>query len=76
MCYNSNRKDKPSMKKIEKVKDSFHNFIWWTGIVGKVVMFQVSVVLMVLGILYITNFRISIQPIIHTVSPIIEEAHE
>jgi hypothetical protein len=61
------------MTKVQQVKDSVHNFLWWTGIVAKVLMFQAAVVLMVLGIFYISNFKVTISPIVQTVSPIVEE---
>lgn len=60
------------MTKIEKVKDSVHNFIWWTGIVAKVVMFQVALALMVMGVLYALNFTVTISPMVKTISPIVE----
>lgn len=58
------------MTKVQKVKDSVQNFLWWAGIVGKVLMFQVAVILIVLGIFYIANFKVTIEPIVKVVSPI------
>ncbi|TVL99541.1 MAG: hypothetical protein CV087_17430 [Candidatus Brocadia sp. WS118] len=58
------------MTKVQKIKDDIHNFLWWAGIVGKVVMFQVGVALMVMGVLYITNFKITIEPLVKVISPI------
>lgn len=60
------------MTKIEKVKDTVKNFIWWTGIVAKVVMFQVALALMVMGVLYALNFTVTISPMVKTISPIVE----
>lgn len=61
---------------MKQAKENMKTFIFWASVTSKVVMFQVATALMVLGILYLMNFRISIQPIITTVSPIVEEAHE
>ena len=55
-----------------QVKDSIHNFVWWTGIVAKVIMFQVAVALMVLGICYLANFRLQLVPLVQTISPVAE----
>lgn len=61
------------MTKIEKAKDSVKNFVWWTSIVGKVVMFQVALALMIMGVLYALNFRVEIKPVITVISPIVTE---
>ena len=59
-------------QKMLAVKDSVQNFLWWTGIVAKVLMFQVALALMVMGVLYILNFRVEIKPLVQTISPIVE----
>lgn len=61
------------MTKLEKAKDSIKNFAWWTSIVGKVVMFQVALALMIMGVLYIGNFRLEIKPVTTVISPIVTE---
>lgn len=61
------------MTKLEKAKDSVKNFVWWTSIVGKVVMFQVALALMIMGVLYALNFRVEIKPVITVISPIVTE---
>lgn len=58
------------MTKIEKVKDSLHNFVWWTGIVAKVLMFQIALSLMICGVLYVLNFQVTIEPIVKVISPL------
>lgn len=60
------------MTKLEKAKDSVKNFVWWTSIVGKVVMFQVALALMILGVFYCLNFKVQIVPLVQVVSPIVE----
>lgn len=61
------------MTKLEKAKDSFKNFVWWTSIVGKVVMFQVALALMILGVFYCLNFKVQVVPLVQTISPVVEE---
>lgn len=60
------------MTKIEKAKDSIKEFAWWTGIVAKVVMFQVALALMIMGVLYVLNFTVTISPVVKVISPIVE----
>lgn len=60
------------MTKVQQLKDSVHNFIWWTHIVGKILMFQVALALMVMGVLYALNFTVTISPMVKVISPIVE----
>ena len=60
------------MTKIEKAKDSIKEVAWWTGIVLKVVMFQVALALMIMGVLYLLNFTVTISPVVKVISPIVE----
>lgn len=62
------------MTKTQLVKDNVKNFLWWTGIVAKVVMFQVALALMIMGVLYVLNFTVTISPVVKVISPIVEEA--
>lgn len=62
------------MTKTQQVKDNVKNFLWWTGIVAKVVMFQVALALMIMGVLYVLNFTVTISPVVKVISPIVEEA--
>lgn len=56
-----------------QIKDALHDFIWNAKYVGKVVMFQVALVLMILGVLYIGNFRLELKPVVTVISPIVTE---
>lgn len=60
------------MTKTQLVKDNVKNFLWWTGIVAKVVMFQVALALMICGVLYVLNFKVSIEPLVTVISPVAE----
>jgi hypothetical protein len=50
-------------------KDTIHDLL----IVGKVFLYQVMFILMVCGVLYLTNFTVQVSPRI--VSPIVEEGN-
>lgn len=62
------------MTKLEQTKDAFHNFIWNAKLVLKVVMYQIALALMILGVLYVTNFKVSIVKNVQVISPIVEGA--
>lgn len=56
-----------------QIKDSIHDFIWNAKYVLKIVMFQVALALMICGVLYVLNFRVSIEPLTTVISPVVEE---
>ena len=55
-------------------KDAVHNLFWNAKYVGKVLVFQAALVLMILGVFYISNWSIKITPNVTIVSPIVEGA--
>lgn len=55
-----------------QIKDSIHDFIWNAKYVLKVLMFQVALVLMICGVLYVLNFRVSVEPVVTVISPVAE----
>ena len=65
-------------QKMQEVKDKVQDIFWMTKIVAKVVFYQIVVVLVAMGILYATNFKLSITKNVSIISPIptVEVAHE
>ena len=55
------------------IKDAWLDFIYHFVYISKVVLFQVALVLMILGVFYIGNFKVSITPNVTIISPIVEE---
>ena len=55
-----------------QLKDSIHDFIWNAKYVGKILMFQVALALMICGVLYVLNFKVSIEPLVTVISPVAE----
>lgn len=59
--------------KMQVLKDNVQDFWLMTKIVCKVIGIQVLIVLVAAGVCYFSNFRVTIQPIVQTISPIILE---
>jgi hypothetical protein len=55
-----------------QIQDSIHDFIWNAKYVLKVLMFQVALALMICGVLYVLNFKITVSPLVTTISPVPE----
>lgn len=66
------QKGQLSMTKVQ-LKDSIHDFIWNAKYVGKVIMFQAALALMILGVFYCLNFKVQVVPLVQTISPVVEE---
>lgn len=63
------------MKKINTFLHVEVPYFWGQVLYGfKFIMVEVMIVLMAFGVLYVTNFRISINPVVTTISPIVEGA--
>ena len=58
--------------KMQEVKDKVQDTIWMTKIVAKVVFYQIVVVLVAFGVLYVSNYKVTITPNVQVVSPIVE----
>lgn len=56
----------------QKVTDAFLDFKYHFIYVSKVLMFQAALILMILGVFYICNFKVQVVPLVQVVSPIVE----
>jgi len=61
------------MKIKQETKDKIQDTFWMTKIVAKVLFYEVVLALVVMGVLYATNFKISLTPNITVLSPISTE---
>lgn len=59
-------------QKMLAIKDKVQDTIWMTKIVAKVIFYQIVIVLVAMGILYATNFRVEVKPNVQVISPIVE----
>jgi hypothetical protein len=57
----------------QALKDKVQDTFWMTKIVAKVLFYEVVLALVVMGVLYMTNFRINIVPLVTTISPLSQE---
>lgn len=57
----------------QQVKDKVQDTIWMTKIVAKVIFYQIVVVLVAFGVLYCSNYKVTVTPNVQTISPIVTE---
>ena len=61
------------MKKIKTFLDvDLPDFFTKLMVILKVIFYEVLIILVAFGILYLTNFRIRIEPMVKIISPIVE----
>jgi hypothetical protein len=61
------------MKIKQETKDKIQDTFWMTKIIVKVLFYEVVLALVVMGVLYATNFKITVSPLVQTISPISTE---
>lgn len=61
------------MKIKQETKDKIQDTFWMTKIIVKVLFYEVVLALVVMGVLYVTNFRFEIKPVVQTISPVVME---
>ena len=54
------------------VQDNIHEFVWNVWRVIKVILYEVLIALVVMGILYCLNFKVTIIKNVQVISPIQE----
>lgn len=59
-------------QKMQEVKDKVADTIWHLKLIAKVIFYQIVILLVAMGILYATNFRVEIKPNVQVISPVVE----